>query len=316
MRIVFLDESTVSLDNDINYSAFEQFDEFITYSTTSPEKVKNRLENADCVMTNKVVITKEVMHATNLKHIAVVATGFNNVNIKAAREEGITVSNVPGYARASVPQHIFALILNLVTSVHRYDRDVHAGEWSKADMFTLLKYPTTELSGKTIGIIGFGTIGRQVAKIAEAFGMKVLMNRRSGEPLDGYPCSPLDDIYSNSDVVSLSLPLTDDNKYMIDKDVLLQMKPNALLINTARGPLVNQADLADALRNRTIAGAGIDVLDEEPPENGNPLFEDVPNCIITPHSAWSTVEARQRLVDEVAANIQAAARGEERNIVA
>ena len=167
----------------------------------------------------------------------------------------------------------------------------------------------------TIGIVGFGSIGRQVAKIAEAFGMKVLMNRKSGEPLDGYICSPLKGIYRNSDVISLCLPLTDDNRYMINRDVFAQMRSSAILINTARGPLVNQTDLANALKNGEIAGAGIDVLDEEPPRNGNPLLDSVPNCIVTPHSAWSTLEARQRLVDQVALNIQAFVRGEQRNIV-
>lgn len=315
MHIAFLDESTVSLNDDIDYSSFAEFTKFTTYPMTSPEQLIHRLKGVDCAMTNKVVITEEVIRGTELKHIAVVATGYNNVDINAAREAGVTVSNVPGYASASVPQHIFALILNLVTSVHKYNRDVRAGDWEEEEIFTLLTYTTHELAGKTIGIIGFGSIGRQVAKIAEAFGMHVKMNRKSGQPLDGYACSSMEEIYTTSDVIALCLPLTNDNRYMIDKDVLLQMKSNALLINTARGPLVNQEDLAEALRNGTIAGAGIDVLDEEPPKNGNPLLTNIPNCIITPHSAWSTLEARQRLVDEVAANIHAAALGEGRNIV-
>jgi glycerate dehydrogenase len=315
MRITFLDEATVNLNGDIDYGSFQQFDEFKTFPNTGPEDVIARLADAECVMTNKVPITKEVIASTRLRHIAVVATGYNNIDLEAAHKAGVTVSNVPGYASASVPQHIFALILNLVTSVHKYNRDVHAGDWEEEDMFTLLTYRTNELAGKTIGIIGFGSIGRQVAKIAEAFGMRVLMNRKSGEPLDGYACSSLDKIYSKSDVVSLSLPLTDDNRYMINKDVFVKMKSSAILINTARGPLVNQEDLAEALMNGTIAGAGIDVLDEEPPKDGNPLLNNRLNCIITPHSAWSTMEARQRLMDEVAANIHAAARGEERNIV-
>ena len=182
-------------------------------------------------------------------------------------------------------------------------------------MFTLLRYPTTELAGKTIGIIGFGTIGRAVAKIAEAFGMNVIMNRRSGEPKDGYPSTSLEEIYRQADIISLNLPLTDDNKYMVDKTALEQMKSTALLINTARGPLVNQYDLAYALNNGIIAGAGIDVLDDEPPKLGNPLLGDVSNCIITPHSAWSTIEARQRLVNEVALNIRSAMDGMPRNLV-
>ena len=244
-----------------------------------------------------------------------IATGYNNIDIQAAERARIPVTNVPGYAVSSVPQHVFALILNLVTSADKYSHDVRKGDWERSEMFTLLRYPTTELAGKTIGIIGFGTIGRAVAKIAEAFGMNVIMNRRSGEPKDGYPSTSLEEIYRQADIISLNLPLTDDNKYMIDKTALEQMKSTALLINTARGPLVNQYDLAHALNNGIIAGAGIDVLDDEPPKQGNPLLGDVSNCIITPHSAWSTIEARQRLVNEVALNIRSAMDGMPRNLV-
>ena len=314
MRIVFLDASTIQLNDDIDFSAFDQFEEFTTFTQTNADEIMGRISGIDVVMTNKVSITRHALEKANLKHIAVVATGVNNIDLDAARKYGVSVSNVPGYARASVPQHIFALILNLATSTHKYDLDVRQGDWAKAGMFTLLNYKTVELSGKTIGIIGFGSIGRQVAKIAEAFGMRVLMNRESGLPVDGYVSSPLEKIYRECDVISLSTPLTDENRYMINKDVLSQMKPTAFLINTARGPLVNQTDLAQALNAGIIAGAGIDVLDEEPPINGNPLLS-ARNCIITPHSAWSTVEARQRLVDEVALNILDLTHGKDRNRV-
>jgi glycerate dehydrogenase len=315
MRIAFLDATTVSLNDDIDFSSFKQFDDFKAYPTTEPGQVVSRLTEVDCVMTNKVPITREVIESVNLKHIAVVATGYNNIDLNAATNAGISVSNVPGYASNCVPQHVFALLLNLVTSVDKYNTDVHNGEWQKASSFTLLKYHTTELSGKTIGIIGFGHIGQAVARIGEAFGMRVLMNRKSGMSSQGYPSTPLSDIYRESDVISLNCPLTADNKYMIDRHAIAQMKPTVLLINTARGPLVNQGDLAEALKEGTIAGAGIDVLDTEPPTSGSPLLNDVPNCIITPHSAWSTIEARSRLIEEVALNIRALADGVKRNIV-
>ncbi len=314
MHIAFLDSATIDLEGDIDFSAFSPFDSYINYAKTSPEEIIDHLTGVDVAMTNKAMITREVLEQTNLQHVAVVATGVNNVDLDAASEYGVTVSNVPGYASNSVPQHVFALILNLATQTYQYDRDVHQGDWAKADTFTLLNYKTIELSGKTIGIIGFGSIGRQVAKIAEAFGMRVLMNRKSGLPAEGYECSSLEIIYEQSDVISLSTPLSAENKYMINKGVLVKMKPSAFLINTARGPLVNQTDLADALNQGVIAGAGIDVLDEEPPKNGNPLLT-AKNCIITPHSAWSTVEARQRLLDEVVLNIKSFANGQSRNIV-
>ena len=314
MRIVFLDSSTIELAGDIDYQAIKELGEFEKFASTSPSEVASRLTGADVAITNKVVLSAEALRSTQLKHAAVVATGVNNIDLDAAKGLGVSVSNVPGYAAHSVPQHIFALILNLATGAHRYISDVQSGEWNLSETFTLLKYNTFELAGKTIGIIGFGTIGRATARIAEAFGMRVMMHRKSGMPLDGYKCSSLEGIYSNADIISLSLPLTDSNRYMIDGAVLRQMKPNSILINTARGPLVNQSDLAEALNNNMIAGAGIDVLDTEPPTEGNPLFS-AKNCIITPHSAWSTREARQRLVDEVALNIKAFSNGEGRNLV-
>ncbi|MDX1477685.1 MAG: D-2-hydroxyacid dehydrogenase [Saprospiraceae bacterium] len=315
MRIVFLDAATIELNGDIDFSPLHALGSLVTYPSTRSEESIARCRDAECIITNKVQITRKVVEeARALRHVAVIATGFNNIDLAACHDHGIRVSNVPGYARHSVPQHVFALILNLATRVHDYHHDVMQGEWQESEVFTLLKYHTFELSGKTIGIIGFGDIGRAAARLARAFGMHVLMHRKSGQPLDGYESTDLDRIYREADILSINCPLTDDNRYMINAEVLHQMKPSALLINTARGPLVDQRALAEALQQGIIAGAGIDVLDEEPPRD-NPLFGDVPNLIITPHSAWTTIEARQQLINEVAENIKSATTGHPRHLI-
>ncbi|MCF6269792.1 MAG: D-2-hydroxyacid dehydrogenase [Melioribacteraceae bacterium] len=315
MKIIFLDESTINLNGDMDYSELQSMAEFITYkSSASEEETIENAKNAIHLIVNKVPITEKVINALpNLEHVAVIATGYNNIDLGAAAKNGVRVSNVPGYAKDCVPQHVFSLILNLATSIHRYNEDIRQGEWQKSQNFTLLKYPTFELAGKTIGIIGFGAIGKGVAKIADGFGMDILVYD-IGDVADGFKQCSLDEILEKADVISLNCPLTVENKYMINAAALKKMKSTALLINTARGPLVNQQDLAEALNNGEIGGAGIDVLDEEPPVN-NPLLGNVKNLILTPHSAWSTVEARQRLIDGVADNIKAAIGGERRNIV-
>ncbi len=316
MKLVFIDESTINLNGDMDYSGLQSIAKFIPYpAAASEDETISLAKGATHLIVNKVPITEKVIKAIpTLKHIAVIATGYNNIDLKAAREQGIGVSNVPGYAKDCVPQHVFSLILNLATAAYKYNEDIRNGIWQQSQSFTLLSYPTFELVGKTVGIIGFGAIGKGVAKIAEGFGMQVLMNRKSGKSEGTYHHTSLEEIYKQSDVISLNCPLTEDNEYMINADVLKRMKPTALLINTARGPLVNQQDLAEALNKNQIAGAGIDVLDEEPPKN-NPLLRNVKNLILTPHSAWSTVEARQRLIDGVVDNILAAMAGEKSNIV-
>lgn len=316
MNIAFLDTSTIILDDDMDLSSLEDAGQLTCFAQTAPEEIVGRLADTDAAVVNKVPMTRGVIEAlSSLKHIAVIATGYNNVDLDAAREAGVLVTNVSGYARYTVPQHTFALILNLASRVHQYDRDVRDGAWERSSTFTLLTYPTFELSGKVIGIVGFGAIGRAIAQIAEGFGMKVMANDYADISTTGYRNCTLDEIYAEADVVTLHCPLTDDNRYMVGAEALERMKPSALLINTARGPLVDQAALADALANGTIAGAGIDVLDEEPPKR-NPLLEyRGGNLLVTPHAAWSAREARQRLIDEVAANIKAAAQGQPRNVV-
>ena len=316
MKIVYLDESAVNLNDDIDYSSLENFGELYCYSSTKNDlEAIQRLSDAEVLLTNKYPISKNLIaQLPRLKHIAETATGYNNVDIEACKAAGIFVSNVPGYSTDSVAQHVFTMILNLATRIHSYDTDIRNGEWEASEVFTLLKYPTFELKGKTLGVIGFGAIGKEVSRIGSAFGMKVLINRKSKEVSRGFQNCSLDELLVNSDVISLCCPLTEENQYMIDAAALKKMKPTALLINTARGPLVNQGELAMALNEGWIAGAGVDVLDEEPPKN-NPLCDNVKNLILSPHSAWSTIEARQRLIDEVAWNIKAFLNAEERNRV-
>jgi len=315
MKIVFLDESTITLNGDMNFSCLEELGDFTMFPNSTEAEILARAAGAECIVVNKVLMTEKVITSLpDLKHIAVIATGYNNIDIKAASAAGISVSNVRGYARYCVPQHVFALLLNLATRVHQYNEDVKRGEWQKSSSFTLLTYPTFELAGKTIGIIGFGTTGRGVAKIAEGFGMKVMVNNRSDVSAHGYKNYTLDEIFTGADVITLHCPLTEQNKHLINGESLKKMKKSSLLINTARGPLVDQTALAAALNSGEIAGAGVDVLDEEPPQE-NPLLEKVKNLILTPHSAWSTREARQSLIDEVAKNITSYAAGEKRNII-
>ncbi|MBN2455646.1 MAG: D-2-hydroxyacid dehydrogenase [Sedimentisphaerales bacterium] len=314
MKIVFLDETTVTL-NDIDFSPLQCLGEYIGYDNSTIEQTLERAVDADIVIVNKVLITKHILEElNNLKLIAVIATGYNNVDIQAAGNKNIRVCNVTGYAATTVPQHTFGLILNLATKAYQYHTDVAAGKWQQASSFTLLTYPTFELAGKTIGIIGFGVIGRGVAKIAEGFGMKVLAYDISEIKNSQYKKSDLDVLLRNSDVITIHCPLTEKTKNLIEEKAISKMKKTAILINTARGGIVDEQALADALNSGRLAGAGVDVLTKEPPKEGNILLS-AKNIIVTPHSAWSTVQARQRLVDETAANIKAFIEGQPRNIV-
>lgn len=315
MKIVFLDESTITLD-DIDFGCLKRLGSYRSYPVSEEGDVIARAKGADVIITNKVWITESSMAALpTLRLVTVIATGYNNVDIAAAGKRGIRVCNVAGYAANTVPQHTFALILNLATKAYRYHADIQAGQWASASTFTLLTYPTFELAGKTIGIIGYGVIGRGVARIAEAFGMSVLAYDAAGITDSRYPNTPVDDLLRQSDVVTLHCPLTEQTRHLIDAPALAKMKPTAMLINTARGGIVDEESLADALNSGRLAGAGFDVLTVEPPHAGNVLLS-AKNMILTPHSAWSTVEARQKLVDETALNIRAFADGQPRNVVA
>jgi glycerate dehydrogenase len=307
MKAVFLDAETLS--NDVDLSPIESVTgELLLYRRTTPEEVQERIRGFDTVLVNKVVLTRAHFEACpELKTIAVVATGLNNIDQPAAEDHGITVMNVTNYGRSTVAQHTMALILALATRLLDYDRDVRAGRWEDSDMFCLMGHPIMELEGRTLGIVGYGDLGQGVAERAKAFGMNILLGARPGQSTgerDGYAQVPMDEFLAKADVISLHCLLTDATRNLIGPRELAMMKPSALLINTSRGGLVDEQALADALRKGTIAGAGFDVLTEEPPRNGNPLLAgDIPNLIVTPHSAWASREARQRIVQITARNL-------------
>lgn len=311
MKAVFLDAMTLGADVDL--SPIEAVTGPLTlHQRTDPEQVSARIRGFDTVIVNKVVLGEaEFAACPQLKTIAVVATGVNNIDLEAARKHDVRVLNVTRYGRATVAQHTLALILALATRLPDYQRDVAAGRWGQSPMFCLMDHPIMELEGRTLGIVGYGDLGRGVAERARAFGMKILLGARPGqEPgdVDGIARVPLEQLWRQADVISLHCLLTDETRNLIAASELKQMQKHALLINTSRGGLVNEQDLADALRQGEVAGAGFDVLTREPPRDGNPLLAgDIPNLIITPHSAWASREARQRIVAITADNLRAVA---------
>ena len=278
------------------------------YDRTLPAQVVERLKDTEVAVTNKVVIDASAMAALPaLKLICVSATGTNNVDLQAARQHGVVVCNVRDYAAASLAQHVMALLLGLATRWHEYAQDVQAGDWSRSPMFCLMHRPVMELAGKTLGIIGYGVLGREVARLAEAFGMTVLVSEslRSGVAAQADRV-PLKRLLQQSDVVSLHCPLDTGTQHLVNDDFLAAMKAGALLINTARGGLVDEAALKRALLAGRIGGAALDVLSVEPPPPDHPLLDPtIPNLIITPHNAWISRECRQRLLDGVVANVLA-----------
>lgn len=312
-RIVFLDRNTLRAD--VRRPAFEH--EWVEYEKTSPEEVAERLLDASIAVTNKVPLGREVLERLpKLRMVAVVATGTDMIDLDAARERGLTVSNVRGYARTVVPEHVFALILALRRNLFAYREDVRRGEWSRAEAFCLLDHPIGDLRGSTLGLVGYGSIGRGVETLARAFGMRVLVSEHKGAAAVREGRTPFEDVLRASDVLSLHAPLTPQTRHMIGREELKLMKGSALLINCARGGVVDEEALADALREGGIGGAGVDVLGSEPPREGNPLLElDLPNLIVTPHVAWASREAMQALADQLIDNIEAFARGEPRNSV-
>lgn len=308
MKAVFLDAAT--LGDDVDISALRDvLDELVLHDHTAPEQVQERMAGFDTVLTNKVLLGAGHFRASpDLKRIAVVATGTNNIELEAAREAGIRVVNVVRYGRSTVAQHTMALMLALATRLVDYHLDVQGGRWASSPQFCLMDHPIMELEGRTLGIVGFGDLGRGVAERAQAFGMKVVLGARPGQDagtVDGYPRIPLAELLPQVDVLSLHCLLTPETRHMIGTNELQAMKPTALLLNTSRGGLVDEQALADALRAGTIGGAGFDVLTEEPPRNGNPLLApDIPNLIVTPHSAWASREARQRIVELTADSLR------------
>ena len=316
-QAVFLDFSTVSRD-DIELSALEEIAaDWIFHSGTKPSETLERIQEAEIVVSNKVIIDREMMHSCNkLKLICIAATGTNNVDLQAAEKMGICVTNVAGYSTPSVVQQVFAMILSLTTRQMEHNQAIDAGRWQQSDQFCLLDFPFRELQGKRMGIVGYGGLGKAVAQVADAFGMEVVLaNRPGSDPTPGRV--DLQELLPQVDILSLHCPLTEQTTNLIGENELELMKRDALLINCARGGVVKESALARALLAGTIGGAGVDVLTTEPPIDGNPLLEPgIPNLIITPHIAWASKESRQRLVNEVAANIVAFYAGEERNTVA
>ena len=305
MKIVVLDGYALN-PGDLSWTGMEALGELTVYERTSPSEVLERSAGAEVLITNKTVITAEHMAALpQLKYIGVLATGYNVVDIDEARNRGIVVTNIPAYSRASVAQMVFAHVLNITQRVGYYATENANGRWTNSVDFCYWDTDLVELDGKKMGIVGLGNIGRATARIAQAFGMEVLVvtsKEQSALP-EGMKKVTLDELFAQSDVVSLHCPLTPDTKEMVNAARLQTMKPSAILINTGRGPLVNEQDLADALNEGRIAAAGLDVLSVEPSVTGNPLL-GARNCFITPHIAWATKEARIRLMDIAVNNLK------------
>lgn len=314
MRGVILDTATVGETSVTPITSIGS--QWQCFDHTEPEAVNERIMDAEIVVTNKVVVdANAIRSASDLKFIAIMATGTNVVDLKAASKANVPVANVRAYGTPSVAQHTLTLMLNLATNIPNYARDVSEGAWQQSTTFALLNRPIFELSGKTLGIVGYGELGSAVAKLAEAFGMCVLRYQRphTKPPAPGLP---LADLAEQSDFLSLHCPLTDNNHHLIDEAILERLGPQGFLINTARGGLVNSEHLLHALRTEQIAGAALDVLEQEPPTALEPLLqEQFDNLIITPHSAWAAIESRQRVVQAVADNIAAFQRGEPQNLV-
>lgn len=307
---VFLDLATVD-NGDLSLDALDRsLPGWSFYAATPPEELGDRIAEADVVVTNKVVLDAAALdRAERLKLVVVCATGINVIDLDAARERGITVCNIRDYCSASVAQHVLTLILNLLTGQPFYEARVRNGAWARAGLFSLHDRPIREISNLSLGIIGFGALGRATAEMAKALGMNVLVGERRGRPTRPDRLS-FKHLVESADVISLHCPLSFETRDMIDREVLQAMKPTALLINCARGGIVNETDLAEALRAGEIAGAGVDVFTEEPPSTDHPLLaDDIPNLILTPHNAWGSVNGRQEAIDQVTAVIRSFERG-------
>ena len=317
MNAIFLDYATVSFHGDLDPASLHRTLPALELRDHTPQHdVARAIAGAEVVLVNKLRLTREIIEgAPNLKLIALAATGTNNIDLDAARERGIAVCNLRDYCTASVVQHVFGVLLLLTHKLREYDVLVRSGAWQRGEQFCLLDYPMRELTGRKLGIVGYGTLGRGVARAAQAFGLEVLIaNRPGGERAPGR--IDLDALLPQVDVLSLHCPLSPATTGLIGARQLGHMKPDAVLINTARGALIDSQALADALRAGRLGGAAIDVLPQEPPVDGNPLLAgDIPNLIVTPHIAWAAREARQRCIDEMAANVEDFRRGGRRGRV-
>ena len=318
MKIAVLDGYT-SNPGDLSCDAFEEFGELTVYDRTKPEEVVSRCAGCDVVFTNKVVMDAGIMdQLPDLKYIGVLATGTNVIDLEHAGKKGVCVTNIPGYGTDSVVQHILAFILHFSSKVSIHDEAVHQGDWVNSKDFSFTLGTLNELSGSTLGIIGLGTIGRKLAKVADAMGMKIIAAHQSSMNRLELPYEvewlPVDEVFARSDFLSLICPLTPETEKVVNAERLQKMKNSAVIINTGRGPLVDEQALADALNVGTIAGAGLDVLSAEPPATDNPLLT-AKNCVITPHIAWASLQARRRLLAIAAENLSAYLNGDALNRV-
>lgn len=317
MKILVLDGFALN-PGDLSWNGIKKLGTTVVYDRTEQARIISRIGDAEVVLVNKCPISRETMDACpNLKLICVTATGYNTVDVQAAKEKGILVCNVPTYATESVTQHVFAMLLAIANHISEHAQSVRAGEWQKASDFTYRKFPTFELAGQTMGIIGMGRIGQSVANVAKAFGMKVLCYSKEAKPEledEQLKFVSFEELLANSDIISLHCPLTEQTKNMICRESIAKMKRGVIIINTARGEIINEMDLANALASGKVAYAAIDVLSEEPPVHGSPLLEQS-RCLVTPHIAWAPLQARRRCMQIVEDNIRAFQEGKPQNVV-
>ncbi|MBU3107639.1 D-2-hydroxyacid dehydrogenase [Clostridium gasigenes] len=315
-KIVLLDGKTLG---GLDFSRLEEFGKVEYYETTSQEEVVSRIKDANIILTNKVVLNEEnLSQAKNLELICETATGFNNIDIKYAKKNKVAVTNVAGYSTNAVAQHTFATVLNLYDKLAYYDEFVKSGKYAASELFTDLTKPFYELEGKTWGIVGFGAIGKKVAKIAEAFGSNIVYYSTSGKNNNlEYKRVEFEELLKNCDIISIHAPLTEKTNGLMNYEAISNMKKNSILVNMGRGPIVVEADLARVIEEELIAGAALDVFEVEPMKKDNPLLtiKNKENLVLTPHIAWASVEARERLFKEVIENIKAFYKGEKRGRV-
>lgn len=319
MKIVVLDSYTTN-PGDLSWDFLKKYsDDIVIYDRTSKENIVSRAKGAEILIVNKTVLDEKILNklSPELKYIGLQSTGYNIIDLAAAKKNGVTVCNIPSYSTNAVAQLVFSFILQFTNRVNLHSESVYNGDWCNCPDFCYWKSPLTELNGKTIGIIGFGSIGKRVAEIAEVFGMKILLNSKSKKDISEFKHASqvdLDRLFKESDFITCHCPLTKETIGLINKNNLLKMKKTAILINTSRGPVVNEYDLAQALNNNIIAGAGLDVLETEPPNVDNPLLK-AKNCYITPHIAWAARETRARLISILDKNIEKFLSGNAQNKV-
>ena len=315
-KVVVLDGYTLN-PGDLNWEPLQKLGDCVIHDRTPPDQIVGRAAQAEIIITNKVVLSREqIQQLRKLRYIGVTATGYNIIDVEAARERGVVVTNVPAYGTRSVAQHTFALLLELTQRAGHHAQTVRESRWVRSIDWSYWDHPLVELDSLTMGIVGFGRIGQAVGQLASAFGMKVITTASSsGKPRPpGVAVATLDELFRKSDVISLHCPLTPETRHLVNTQRLAQMKPTAFLLNTSRGPLVDESALAGALNRDQLAGAGLDVLAAEPPLADNPLLS-AKNCIITPHIAWATIAARTRLMEVAAANLKAFLGGKPQNVV-